>query len=302
MKPPAPFTARAATAEDAAAVAELMNAFERAHVEEPDEVDAVEIGGWWVVSDLSRDVVVVHDPAGALVAYGMLRDEPDILELDAYVQSERKGLGLGSFLLDWAEEETRARGRTLLRTSGLTADPAAQPLIEGRGFTPVRRFYRMLIDLEEPPPEHVWHEGFTVSTFGTGEEEILHAVTEAAFAHHWGHVPRSLDEWQQTVFGREWWDPSLVYLVRAGDEVVAAEINAFRFGVGWVGTLGVLEAWRGHGLGRGLLLTAFADFYARGQRRVALAVDAGNETGATHLYESVGMHVSWQADVYERRV
>jgi hypothetical protein len=35
---------------------------------------------------------------------------------------------------------------------------------------------------------------------------------------------------------------------------------------------------------------------------VSLAVDAGNETGATHLYESVGMRVVWQADVYEKRL
>ena len=67
-------------------------------------------------------------------------------------------------------------------------------------------------------------------------------------------------------------------------------------------TLGTLEPWRGQGLGRALLLHAFGELYRRGERRVALAVDAGNETGATHLYESVGMRVAWQADVYEKRL
>ena len=96
-------------------------------------------------------------------------------------------------------------------------------------------------------------------------------------------------------------DPSLVYLVRDGDEVVAAEVNAVRFGAGWVDTIGIAKPWRRHGLGRALLLQAFGELYRRGERRVALAVDAGNETGATHLYESVGMRVAWQADVYEKR-
>ncbi len=135
-----------------------------------------------------------------------------------------------------------------------------------------------------------------------GEEEILHDVLEEAFAEHWGHEPRDLDTWRTTVFGQEWWDPSLAYLVREGDEVVAGSINAARFGMGWIESLGTRRAWRGRGLGPALLLLAFGELYGRGERRIGLGVDAGNETGATHLYESVGMRVAWQADVYEKRV
>ena len=90
---------------------------------------------------------------------------------------------------------------------------------------------------------------------------------------------------------------------RAATTVVAElEVNAFRFGSGWVDTRRHAGAWRGKGLGRALLLSAFGEFYRRGERRVALAVDAGNETGATQLYESVGMRVAWQADIYEKRL
>jgi mycothiol synthase len=302
VKPPTGFAIRPATPDDALAVAELMVAFDRAHLEDPDLVAADDVVGWWSRCDPARDVLLAHEGGGALAAHGMVRTAPEWIELDAFVHPERKGLGLGAFMLDWAEREARARGRSLVRTSALTADAAARPLIEDRGFEPVRHFYRMLVDLDAPPPEPVWPEGFSASTFAPGEEEVLHGVTDQAFADHWGNVPRSLDEWQRTVFGRDWWDPTLVYLVRAGDEVVAAEINGFRFGVGWVDTLGVLEAWRGRGLGRALLLLAFREFYRRGQRRIGLAVDAGNETGATHLYESVGMRVAWQADVYEKRM
>jgi ribosomal protein S18 acetylase RimI-like enzyme len=35
---------------------------------------------------------------------------------------------------------------------------------------------------------------------------------------------------------------------------------------------------------------------------VRLGVDAANETGATALYERVGMHVARQFDVYEKRL
>ena len=302
MKPPKPFTSRPATLEDAAGVAELMNACDRNYLEDPDTVDARDVADWWSRGELERDTALVHDPGGRLAASGMLEEkEAGVLGVDVFVHPDFLGRGLGTLMLGWLEEEGRSRALERLRTAALAADPAAQPLIEGRGFSAVRHFYRMLIDLDAPPPEPVWPEGFTVSAFQPGEEGILHAVTEEAFSDHWGHEPRDLEYWQKAVFACDWWDPSLVYLVREGAEVVAAEVNAFRFGVGWVDTLGTREPWRGRGLGRALLLSAFGEFHRRGQNRVALAVDAGNETGATHLYESVGMRVSWQADVYEKR-
>jgi mycothiol synthase len=303
-KPPATFSARAATRKDAAPVAELMVASEEAYLEEPDEVDASEVLGWWSGRrNLGRDTIVLTDAEGRIAAHGMLKEEGGhVLELDAYVHPERTGLGLGGFLLDWAEDETRSRRRPTLRTAALARDPAARPLIEGRGFAPVRQFYRMLIELDGPPPGPEWPDGFTCEPFKPGDEAVLHAVCEEAFAEHWGHVPASLEHWQTMVFGRDWWDPSLVYLVREGDEVTAAEVNAVRFGMGWVGTLGVRKPWRGRGLGRALLLLAFGELYRRGQPRIGLGVDAANETGATHLFVSVGMRVAWEADVYEKRV
>jgi ribosomal protein S18 acetylase RimI-like enzyme len=205
-------------------------------------------------------------------------------------------------MVDWLEDEAASRGFDRVQSAALTADAAAGRLLEGRGYGPVRRFYRMQIDLDLPPPPPEWPDGFEVATYRPGDEAILHAVTEEAFAEHWGHHERDLEDWRQYTSGASWWDPSLVYLVRSGDDVVAASVNALRFGSGWVGTIGTLRPWRGRGLGRALLLQAFGEFHRRGEPRVSLAVDAGNETGATHLYESVGMRVVWQADVYEKHL
>jgi mycothiol synthase len=293
---------RPATTADAAAIAELINTFERAHLEEPDTTDAAEVEGWWARIDPEKDTRCYFDAAGRLAGTAAVYGhEAGALDLDAFTHPDYTGRGLGSAMIDWLEEEAAGRERRP-RTSALTVDRGAVELLAVRGYEPIRCFYRMAIELQSPPSEPAWPDGFTVSAMRPGEERIVHALVEETFAEHWGHDERTFDEWRVSNLDQSWWDPSLVYLVREGEEVVAVEINAIRFGGGWVGVIGTRAPWRGRGLGRALLLEAFGDLYRRGERRISLAVDAGNETGATHLYESVGMRVVWQADVYERHL
>jgi mycothiol synthase len=47
---------------------------------------------------------------------------------------------------------------------------------------------------------------------------------------------------------------------------------------------------------------SFREFHRRGQRRVGLGVDAENPTGATKLYESVGMVVDSEQVVWEKKL
>jgi mycothiol synthase len=299
---PEGFTVRPAGTADAPAVAELMNAHDGAYLEEPDTIDGPEIEGWWARIDLEQDTRLCFDAAGRLAAAATVDDHrPEVLELNAFTHPAYTGHGLGTAMIAWLENEAASRDRRP-RTSTLAADRGAAELVDGLGYRAVRHFYRMAIDLDGPPPEPVWPAGFTVSTMRAGEERAVHAVVEETFAEHWGHAERTFEEWSASNVERPWWDPSLVYLVREGDEIAAVEINAHRFGDGLVGVLGPRKAWRGRGLGRALLLKAFGDLHRRGERRVALAVDAGNETGATHLYESVGMRVVCQWDVYEKHL
>jgi mycothiol synthase len=69
---------------------------------------------------------------------------------------------------------------------------------------------------------------------------------------------------------------------------------------GWVTLLGVRADSRGRGIAAALLRDAFAGFAARGTRTILLAVDAANPTGATALYERLGMDVVKRFDVWER--
>ena len=67
-----------------------------------------------------------------------------------------------------------------------------------------------------------------------------------------------------------------------------------------IGSVFCNPKYRGRGYAKALLLHTFREFYERGMPRVTLGVDAESPTGATHLYERVGMHVEHENVVFEK--
>jgi mycothiol synthase len=282
---------------DVADAAALIRAVDASFLDEvTDEADEQDMRDWLAGYDLERDTKAVRNHAtGDLAAIALVEGRGGVLDLDGYVRPDLTGHGIGSRIAEWAEDEARRRGLEAVRSAYLTRDEAADRLFRDRGYEYVRSAYRMVIDLDAPPPAPEWPAGFSVAARAPGEEELFHAVLEGAFDGSWGHVPRPLDEWTKRV-GRDADDPALWFLVRAGDEPAAAALCAPRYGMGWISRLGVLPPYRRRGLARALLLLCFGELFARGERRMGLGVDATNETGAIALYEGVGMRVAWQAD------
>ena len=97
------------------------------------------------------------------------------------------------------------------------------------------------------------------------------------------------------------YDPTLWLLARDGGVPVGALTGSAGDDVGWVDYLAVLGSHRGRGVGSALLRRAFATFADRGLPRVRLNVDAENVTGATAVYERVGMRVVNRWDLWERQ-
>jgi ribosomal protein S18 acetylase RimI-like enzyme len=98
-----------------------------------------------------------------------------------------------------------------------------------------------------------------------------------------------------------WWGRTVWLLARDGRSPVGALTASAGDEVGWVDYLAVLGSHRGRGIGSALLRRAFATFAARGLERLRLNVDAGNVTGATAVYERVGMRVVNRWDLWRRR-
>jgi mycothiol synthase len=304
---PAGYRLRAPVPGDLGAVADVLEA------DELSEAGQIVLGVDFVRDewsragfDLATDAWVVADGAGTIVGYVQaMEEEPAVVECWGVVHPGHRGQGIGSSLLDRTEE----RASRLL--AGLPAgrfrhginagDQAAAAMLQARGMRPARHFWQMQIDLTGPSgpgpaPEGVEIRGITPP----GDLPAVHAVLEGAFADHWGHYPEPFDRWAGQQTGSPSYDPALWLLATAGGQPVGALTGHVWGDRGWVDYLGVLAPGRGRGIGVGLLCSSFGIFAGRGVRRVALNVDAENPTGATALYERVGMRIINRWDIWER--
>lgn len=218
--------------------------------------------------------------------------------------------GIGSTLLNLMEERARehiplapAEARVYLQV-GIAGDhePTVR-LMADHGYTKVRRFSRMQILMDEPPPAPIWPEGIVIRTMVPGQDErAIWDAMEESFSDHWGHTPETFEHWMDRHKEPGSLIPDLQFLAMAGDTVAGAALCMYIEDFGWVSTLGVRRLWRKHGLGLALLYHAFGEFYHRGTKEVGLGVDAQSLTGATRLYERAGMHPLVHYDAYEKEL
>jgi mycothiol synthase len=292
---------RPITPDDLPALAAFLAEDETHLFGRPSRIGVTDVTAWLATCDLAGDSWLLEED-GELVALGWVEKHGDLGTAVGVVQRGQRGRGLGAQLVGRSEERLRTLGAARVHNITLAPDSAAPPLLSGRGYREVRRFWEMTIELgDDPPPESALPEGLRIEPFSTERARDFYSVLDEAFADHWEHRSVSFDEWWQRHSAMPDHDPSLWFLVRSDEEVVAAARNdAKRSGGGWIGGLGVRQAWRGRGLAKALLLHSFREFHERGQRRVGLGVDSENATGATKLYESVGMVVDTEQVVWEK--
>jgi ribosomal protein S18 acetylase RimI-like enzyme len=285
---------REAAVQDAQAVAELCNAFERAVTTEPEVISAEDVLMFWRRPGSEARLVYERE---ALVGCAFVQRRGERYDGDGWVHPDAFGRGVGAAIVDWIETRAHELGAPETRIGILRADERAACLLRRRGFEPIRSFFRMVIELDREPEPPAWPEGFEVAPLGLGQERELYQVLEDAFVDHWGHLPRTYEEWLAT----HEIEHDLCFLVRTDGEVAAGALcRRELFGMGWVDVLGTRRPYRRRGLAEALLRHVFRELYVRGARQVGLGVDAENPTGATRLYERVGMRVASASDVYAK--
>jgi mycothiol synthase len=304
---------RPARAEDAAAIAQLVA-----------DTDLAEGSSPWVTEQDIRDDLTdpalhletdtwVVEETGSLVAYGELWEASDpeakAMDVQAWVAPSHLGRGIGSIMLDLSEgralEAASSMGKTgaLLRNFITARNETAARMLEARGYTVVRHFFHMGIELDpslEPPPVP---DGLTLRSLDRERDRhALFQLIDDAFRPSWGYTEMNFDEFDRRVFQRPDADHELTPVIFDGDDMVAASLNGTKVGKGWVEDLAVKETHRRRGLGELLLRDSFVRFRNKGWKKVGLGVDAANPTGAVRLYERVGMQIEREFVAYEKEL
>ncbi len=173
--------------------------------------------------------------------------------------------------------------------------------LKNKGFSEERFTWRMGIDLDDSINEIDFPEGITVSTFSE-KKNLLDIINceRAAFKDHWGYVESPIDE---EIKKREHWiksypfhDPTFWFIAYSGDEIVGLSLcdkeSAQGKNTAYIGSLCVKKEFRKKGIAAALLRHSFSELKKAGRTKANLHVDAASLTGATKLYEGVGMKVN----------
>jgi mycothiol synthase len=316
------FTTRPATMADLETAVSLMNAASIAQVGKAEHnFDSVKMEWSQESFNLETNTLLVFSPEGSLAGYIEIWDilaVPVSPWVWGRVHPEYEGLGIGSYLLSWAEARARqvfnrvpADARVVFRCGSVSTHEPTKQLLQNYGMMPVRYFWTMRTDLEEPLAVPMLPEGMMIKTFA--EVDDLTAVVTAnseAFQDHWGYVAQPVAEmvkrWQEWLASDTKFDPSLWFLAMAGDEIAGMSLCRLEAhhdpAWGWVDDLAVRRPWRRQGVALALLHHSFSALYAQGKETIGLGVDAASLTGATRLYEKAGMHVYREYHTFEKEL
>jgi mycothiol synthase len=296
------YRVRPAHAGDADAVNEVIVASDVA-VQGWSESTVEELVRWWrTLEDLERNTWLVERDA-TVVAYGEVLKHGDVMESDGFVHPDHLARGLGRWLRERMEARAREVGLRRIHTGCLAPDRRAQELFAAAGLSEVRRYYRMVIDLDEPPPPAVVPDGIRLATFRAEDAPAFHSALNESFADEWNFFPKPYEEWVERRLKDPDTDTGVWFIAWDGSEIAGVNrCDPSRLGMGWIGALGVRERWRKRGVGLALLQHSFGEFFRRGTRRVGLGVDATNPTGATRLYERAGMRVAYEAVAFAKEL
>ncbi|CAN5357194.1 hypothetical protein BH20ACT22_BH20ACT22_15530 [soil metagenome] len=297
------FSARPPIAEDVETVVGLVAACDIAEYGLPD-VDTEDVLAAWATPgfSLGKDNLIVESDAGDAVGY------LEILwgRAEAVVHPDRRGLGLGAYLLARAEQRALERASSNQAEVGLsqvisTTDTAATRLLDDAGYAAGKIIWRMTIPLDEVIPP-VWPDGVLPGVFESGDEQDVHTLVEETFGDNADHEPQPFEEWKAFMMERETFDPNLWIVARADREIVGVVLCPNYPAEGWVRQLSARRSWRGRGLGTALLRQAFVEFHRRGRKTASLMVDSYNRSGARALYERAGMSLEREYVTYMRRL
>lgn len=295
---------RPATHEDLPAAFAVMSARDLADLGRPD-LTLEDLRDRWSARDfgLADNTVVAELEDGRIAAYAEANRHGGLIVV---APEHDEGDDLGAALLEWTERRERELGHPRFHQLLAAQDSRGRALVERGGYRIVRHVRRMVraLDRSEDLMAPQLPAGTTIRTPDPERDaSSLHALDDVSFsgaADYVGISPTAFIDHHLRPYDL---DLSLSSVAERNAEIVAF-LLARRWedeGAGFIDLLAVHPAHQRRGLGRALLQTAFARFAAAGLHEAQLAVSSANP-GGLGLYESVGMTVRFEHDIWERPI
>lgn len=305
---PVGYAARPATDDDASAILKVIHAYDIAVIGHPDYTLAD------VAADLhapglrpEHDTVVITDERAEIptvVGWAWCLEEDGKAEADFYLHPDVPPESIGPWVVAWLQR--RAAGSSV-SVGNWSADHQRARWFADAGWQVVRTFLRMVIDL--PPaatdPEPLARVVVAAVADDEPARRAVHRCIGESFRDHWDSTELTYDLWWEKQVAAAGHDPSLWWVAAVAGEPAAALLATTQMSedsTGWIRHLGGRRDFRGQGLAKLLLRTAFAEFARRGWRHAELTVDTESPTGALRLYESVGMRQKHAIDVWRHEI
>lgn len=220
------------------------------------------------------------------------RVEPDLFTIGTKAQTKE----LFDAGFEWLAQNRKGFE---VRTFCNRMDTELLALFEESGLSFLRDYYKMVKEpITKGFPE--LPQGVSIDSVDLKEQSnLLHMLETESFSGHFGHIPLGHDDWLAEKVADPQLDNAGTFIAKVKGEPAGLLISSDArsdVGGGWVDKLGVLEKFRGQGLGKLLLQWGISYAAEKGYKSVGLGADTGNESGALQLYENQGFRptVVWR--------
>ncbi len=289
-------------------------------------VEAVVVGP----ASWTRRQLVVTDPGGAVVAWGVVHDraagriETEVMVLPGAAHADR----VAAALFTWADAAGRVVAslrrvpRTQLDSACRADDERQRRWLAAAGYRCVRTWLQMSrpVEADEAAPGALPgpRAGVTVRRVRAHDNglpvaedlHLVHQLLEESFADHFNSYREGFAEFVVRLQEDPWhrWDHWWIALVELdrlqhpGGALISSVLppdGAGLFG-SYVDYIGLHHRARGRGVAKALLHTVIGDAARRERNRVGLEVDAESPTGADGLYLSLGWQTSYRSESWHR--
>jgi len=226
---------------------------------------------------------------------------------------ESRGSGIERQLLETALRELKARGMTTAQARADSKERDYIELLEGLGFSHVRVFSMMEMDLANVSQNIGENKQMAFRPLQKDREEDIKLLTwliNETFKEHFNFRPETVEEIRHFLFSDLYFTEqeiffaildgeSVGYIGVGTDEKYNLEKNVQ---AGDVFTIGVLKRYRRTGIGARLMLHGLETLKAKGMTKAMLGVDDYNPTKALALYEKAGFRAKKKDFTFEREL